>query len=195
GGARLMPILLFADLLTLTTNGGKNDASVRNHERFEQEQYENYLSRQAGDSKEERDNYTYFFTVQSNEDTDRLRTTGYPFPTEPNKSALGEGVYAWGTLAAAHLYRQNLISRYGESVIEKTIILAFRIKTNILNSLRQLDIDSLTNPEEWLSKYSKLWGGIPNHGLQYIIRGTGEAMRGAKEHFFHHTIFSFLKFF
>lgn len=41
-----------------------------------------------------------------------------------------------------------------------------------------------------MSQYSKLWGGTPNHGLEYIQRGTNMGT----EHFFDKSIIDLLKF-
>ncbi|WP_143091063.1 hypothetical protein [Thermoflexibacter ruber] len=175
--------MLFADLLTLTTNGGKNDASVRNHNEFYEQQKENNRRR-----IEEED--ILFYTVQNEANANRLRTTGYPFPSEPNKSDIGEGVYSWETYEEALSHKSHLENNRGVAGLE---IMVLGIKKGVFANLLQKDLTLLSdnNREIWHRRYAKTWGGVPNHGLQYIRR----ANRFGFEHYFHHSIFHLLKFY
>jgi hypothetical protein len=38
--------------------------------------------------------------------------------------------------------------------------------------LETVDVDSLNDPSAFMEKFRQLWGGTPNHGLDYITRGT-----------------------
>ncbi len=129
--------------------------------------------------------YISFFTVQGPADVARLYGDGLPWPTKTDRSGLGEGVYAW----ASHMYAE----RYLELRLKQIPVLEivrFRIYYADFRNLKKLRVDSLPDPEKWMSKYSKLWGGVPDHGLEYITRETAIG----REHFFHKSIFNKLKF-
>ena len=132
---------------------------------------------------------TTFHTVQGPEDAARLRGPGTPWPTAPSRAHLGPGVYSFGNRAEAEAYLARLSSR-GVPDLE---IVSFRVSNRKLASFRQLDIDALGDPaaDEWLERYSLLReNGVPNHGLQYIRRGTNFGV----EHFFHRSVFRHLRF-
>jgi len=124
-----------------------------------------------------------FFTVQSVEDAGRLLSGGTPWPIAPTRAALGEGVYAWGSEAEALAY----LSKLPQGGLQ---ILKFSIKESRLLKLRTIMVDALENPEGWMQKYSKLWGGTPNHGADYVVRGTAMG----NEHYFSSRIFPLLRF-
>ncbi|WP_428265996.1 SpvB/TcaC N-terminal domain-containing protein [Haliangium sp.] len=131
--------------------------------------------------------YRYFYTVQGPNDAARLRTTGTPWPTGPTEAHFGQGVYAWGseTEALQYLQRRSRIAPNLE-------VVEFRVKLSTLRKFRQLNVDSLRDPTQWLSSYSRLYPkGTPTHGLQYIRRGTGNS---GVEHYFHYSTFESLEF-
>jgi hypothetical protein len=69
-------------------------------------------------------------------------------------------------------------------------IIRFRVSNHRLRSFRQFNVDALPNPEAWMAQYSRLWGGTPEPGFQYIQRGTAIGV----EHFFDQSVFPHLKF-
>lgn len=129
--------------------------------------------------------YRSFYTVQGPVDIARLRDDGIPWPTETNRSGLGEGVYAWTNQSDAQQY----LAVRSRQVPDLKIV-TFWVSIEDLLDFKQLDVDSLPAPEEWMSRYSKIWGGVPDHGLEYIRRETSMG----KEHFFDQSIFDKLKF-
>jgi hypothetical protein len=131
------------------------------------------------------DAYTTFYTVQDAQDIARLRGTGEPWPTDPMRSGLGEGVYAWATSSEAEAYLA-LRSR----TVEGLRIVSFRVSNARLTAYRRLVVDSLPDADAWMERYSKVWGGVPDHGSEYIQRGT----RVGVEHFFDKSIFGDLEF-
>src|SRR6267142_4607019 len=56
-----------------------------------------------------------FYTVQNEASASRLQSGGIPWPTEPTKAHLGEGLYAWGSRSQAEAYQSRLESLYGVS--------------------------------------------------------------------------------
>jgi hypothetical protein len=76
-------------------------------------------------------------------------------------------------------------------------IVRFRVRNRRLARFRQLDVDGLANPGEWLLRHSLLWEGPGQpHGLHYIRRGVGFRESGppAVEHYFHRSVFRHLWF-
>lgn len=71
------------------------------------------------------------------------------------------------------------------------MILEARISQAILDKVKTLDLTKLSDEEatQWLSRYSQLYGGTPDHGFQHIIRGTQVGI----EHFFSKDIFRFFE--
>jgi hypothetical protein len=53
-----------------------------------------------------------------------------------------------------------------------------------------MNIDSLQDPEGFMSKYSQLWGGTPNHGYDWLMRGT----QFGTENFFSKSVYGLLRF-
>jgi len=128
-----------------------------------------------------------FYTVQGADDFARLRSGGAPWPAAANKAHLGEGVYAWGSRfeAAAYLDLEIMLKRDPTAAIR-----SFRVGKGALQRFRSLRVDSLADPEAWMTRYSRLWGGVPDHGLQYIQRGT----HMGPEHYFSSSVFGDLRF-
>ena len=134
--------------------------------------------------------YTEFFTVQDEADAERLRGPGEPWPTTPERAAVGEGVYAWAHRVEAEAYQAYLLLIEDEPL--QVEILKFRVHTTVLQSFRQVNVDAL-GPEGslvWMSRYSQLWDGTPDHDLEYVQRGTNFGV----EHFFHKSVFHLLHF-
>jgi hypothetical protein len=126
---------------------------------------------------------TVFYTVQNADDAHRLRTTGSPWPTAPLRAHLGPGVYAWRRLGDARDYLDHLARSQGILDLE---IVRFRVPNRRLRRLRQLDVDELPDPNEWLLRHSLLWHRLGEpHGLQYVRRGVGFRGEGptAIEHY------------
>jgi hypothetical protein len=137
---------------------------------------------------------TVFYTVQNADDAHRLRTTGSPWPTAPLRAHLGPGVYAWRRFNDARDYLHHLARSQGFLDLE---IVRFRVQNRRLVGFRQLNLDELPDPNEWLLRHSLLWGELGEpHGLQYIRRGAGFREEGppAVEYYFHRSVFRHLWF-
>ncbi|MGP3918661.1 RHS repeat domain-containing protein [Nonomuraea sp. 10N515B] len=126
-----------------------------------------------------------FYTVQGEKDESRLRSSGgEPWPTEPNKAHFGPGVYAWGSKEDAERYLALLSRRY-----KGLRIVSFSFRRSLFIKLKKARL-SPDNEEEFVAKYSSLYGeGLP-HDYDYISRGTG---MGQTEHFFSSRIYGLLK--
>lgn len=142
-----------------------------------------------------RRNATVFYTVQSHDSAERLRTRGTPWPTDPSRANLGPGVYSWKRREDAILYLRRKMAR-GEDVV----IVRFWVAHCFLRRFKCLDLAQLTDPQAWLSTHGALFTEdeqqpLP-HGKHYIQRPTG--LRGdgppAVEHYFQNTVFWFLWF-
>jgi hypothetical protein len=127
-----------------------------------------------------------FFTVQDIADAARLRSGGNPWPTSATRAALGQGVYSFGSQAEAAAYATELTA-HGVPSLQ---ILRLDVASRDLASFRSLDIDALEDPGAFMSKYSRLWGGDPTHGYDYLTRGTHFGV----EHFFSKSVAHMLKF-
>lgn len=128
-----------------------------------------------------------FYTVQDPTDIVRLRSTGYPWPSEPNRAHLGTGVYAWQHRSEADKYLAQLARH-----VPNLEVVAFRVPSFLLAMLPQLDVDKLHHPGEWMKRHSRLWNGLSEpHRFLYIRRGTGI---GFVEHYFHSSVFWLLWF-
>ena len=128
-----------------------------------------------------------FFTVQSEEDAARLVSGGGIWPTGPSRSHLGTGVYAWGSNAEASAYLTKLTSR---GITANLKIVQLEINSAKLSQLRSFIVpteDAAAN--EWLGKYSSLFGSGKPHGYQYIQRSAGMGT----EHYFSADIFNQFK--
>lgn len=128
---------------------------------------------------------TTFYTVQSADDVARLMSGGTPWPASASRAALGEGVYSFDNLASAESYAARLSSRGAQVQVK-----SFSVSDDALLSFRSANVDALENPEAFLSRYSKLFGGTPDHGLEYIQRGT----QFGTEHFFDKSVIHILQF-
>ena len=118
-------------------------------------------------------------------DAERIKGAGEPWPTDATRAALGEGVYAWDNLGDAEAY----LSTLGGDDLE---VVAFQVDMSLLQNQGQLSVDSLGTPgaDAWMERYSSLWGGTPDHGLQYITRNTAMGT----EHYFSKSIIQLLQF-
>ena len=128
-----------------------------------------------------------FYTVQNRQDTKRLLENGTPWPNSPSRAHFGEGVYAWGSLEDAEKYMSTLGDK-----CEDIQIIEFRISNFDFDRINKMDLtifsDELAN--EFLAKYSSLFGeGLP-HGYDFIRRAAGMT----DEYFFSKTIFDLLQF-
>jgi hypothetical protein len=135
-----------------------------------------------------RRNSTIFWTVQSAADAARLRESGEPWPSADTRAHLGEGVCAWDSRSPAQAYLDVLLTKGATNLG----ILTFRVSDRILRWFRRLDVDALGDPgaDEWLNRFSRLRGGVPDHGLHCICRGTQFGV----EYFFDRSVFRHLRF-
>lgn len=129
-----------------------------------------------------------FYTVQGAADAARLRAGGEPWPSEPAKAALGQGVYSWATLEEAEGYARILAAK-GADDLET---MSFTVSEQALAAMRTVNVDLLTEKEAelFMGKYSQLWGGVPDHNFDRIIRGTNLGV----EHFFSKSVRRLLNF-
>jgi len=129
-----------------------------------------------------------FYTVQNAEDGARLLNDGTPWPTEPHKANLGEGVYSWDNLEDAENY---LKLKKRRTDVELNIY-EFKVANKDLAKMKSLDMTKLPDDEvdAFLDIHAKLNGGTPNHGLEYIRRATNIGV----ENYFHSSVFKYLKF-
>jgi hypothetical protein len=130
-----------------------------------------------------RNNSTIFYSVQSADDAARLSNGGKPWPTEPTKANLGEGLYTWGNKSDAAWYQGKINDRGGE-----VGILPFRISNEELKNFKTLDLPSLSPDarSQWVDLHSRIYGkGLP-HNNQYVINETGS---GKIEHYFQKDVF------
>jgi hypothetical protein len=132
------------------------------------------------------DGESIFYTVQSKEDAARLRGSGEPWPEEADRAHLGAGVYAWKYLEEA----KNYLNSPALSEVDDLEILMFGIKNTELNAFSRFDVDSDQDPDAWLDRYSLLRGGNPDHGYEYVTRGTQIGV----EHYFSKSVFYHLHF-
>jgi RHS repeat-associated protein len=113
-----------------------------------------------------------FYSVQDQRNAARLASGGQPWPTGLQRSNLGEGLYAWGERSQAQAYLDFLQAPQrgytGLSIVEA------RIKATDYNSLRTLDLRTMSDPDidAWMDKYSLYGQGLP-HDYQHVIRQTG----------------------
>ena len=128
-----------------------------------------------------------FYTVQNSADAKRLLSDGLPWPTDPHRANLGDGVYAWSSKEDAINYF-NIKSKRTDDLQ----ILEFEVLQTDLNKMRQLDLTKMSDDEvnTFLDSYARLNGGTPNHGYDYIQRMTGLGI----ENYFNKSVFGKLKF-
>ena len=134
--------------------------------------------------------------VQNQEDVSRLWREGTPFPTVDTRAHFGPGVYAWSRLTDAEEYH-TLRQR---KVVEALQIIEFRVWNYCLRRFRQLDVNSIPEPEidAWINRHSLLGEGpFEPHGYQYLKRAVGfrEVGDPAVEHYFHSSVFAHLWFY
>ncbi len=122
-----------------------------------------------------------FYTVQTSDDALRLITGGSPFPTAPEHSALGEGLYAWGTRADAERYME-----FRSLQVDGLGIYEFGMNADDYARLSRFNVDDAADPTAWMEQHSKLWaedGYLPS-GYQQITRGANrESGYGAEVYF------------
>jgi hypothetical protein len=118
----------------------------------------------------------------------RLFNDGTPWPIEPHKANLGEGVYSWDNFVDA----QNYLKLKQRRTDVDLNIYEFRVFNDDLANMKSLDMTKLSDDEivAFLNNYAKLNGGTPNHGLEYIRRGTNIGV----ENYFDSSVFKYLKF-
>ena len=112
-----------------------------------------------------------FYTVQNEANASRLLSGGAPWPTSATKAHLGEGLYTWGTRAQAEAHLAALEGR-GASGLR---IMQASIPESQYQALRSIDLRDLSDEAAgaWLGEHSSLFGqGLP-HGLDHVIRNTG----------------------
>jgi hypothetical protein len=126
-----------------------------------------------------------FYSVLSPEDHARILAGGEPWPSEPHRAALGEGVYAWGTREEAEDYLNRLSGR-----VPDLKIVEFSVDEATLASFKQVDVDSLHDPDAWMQQHSKLWGGTPDPSIEYARRQTAIG----QEHYFNKSVFNKLSY-
>lgn len=128
-----------------------------------------------------------FFLVQNSQGASRLLNGGAPWPTAPNKSNLGEGLYVWNNLDDALAYFSKLQAGGAQNLL----MLEARISQSALSKLRTMDLTKVSDDEAnvWLDRFAKLNGGIPNHGYERVIRGAGLA----DENYFSKDVFNLFK--
>jgi len=129
-----------------------------------------------------------FYTVQNATDAARLKGSGEPWPTDPTRSALGEGVYAWGDSETAGLYKAAKEATSQESLET----MQFSVDNAKLSQYNQVNLTTLSDNEQnaFLEQQSKLYGGTPDTSIDYIQRGT----KYGTEHYFNKTVFNDLDF-
>jgi hypothetical protein len=79
-----------------------------------------------------RKNSRVFYTVQSEEDERRLRGDGTPWPTDPTRAHLGEGIYSWDSRKPAEMYkrspkRSSIICDLGDSSDQMASTFKYRL--------------------------------------------------------------------
>jgi RHS repeat-associated protein len=126
-----------------------------------------------------------FYSVLSPEDAARLRAGGEPWPDEPHRAALGEGVYAWGSEEEAQNYMNRLSGR-----VPNLETVEFSVDDANLASFKQVDVDAHADPEGWMQEHSKLWGGTPDPSIEYVRRQTAIG----QEHYFNKSVRNKLNF-
>jgi hypothetical protein len=128
--------------------------------------------RQAGGTAATRS----FYSVQTTDTALDWVAGTSKWPTSPTRSALGEGIYSFANKADAQAYMTKLTSA-GASDLR---VLKLTMSEKDFAGLSKLNVDALADPEAWMMQNSKLWGGTPTHGMQYIQRGGANMA----EHYF-----------
>lgn len=118
-----------------------------------------------------------FFTVQGEDDVARLFAGGNPWPKEPTRAHLGEGLYTWGTKTEAEGYLAGKLARNPNS---KLSILQVSIPKAEFKKLNKYIIPENSTGDMFLKKYSSLYGEGSPHGFDYIRGNTNKGY----EHYF-----------
>lgn len=112
-----------------------------------------------------------FYTVQNEANAARLLSGGTPWPVSASRAHLGEGLYTWGSRSQAEAYMSLLEGRgvSGLRIMEATIPEAQ------YNALRAMDLRGIGDDaaNAWLGRHSLLFGEGAPHGLNLVIRDTG----------------------
>jgi hypothetical protein len=89
--------------------------------------------------------------------------------TAENKAHLGPGVYCWDNEAAARRYARN---KPGAK------IMTFTVDADTLAPFRTADMRTMSRQEaeDFMNRYSVLWGGHAGHGTDCIIQAGEEPM-------------------
>jgi len=126
--------------------------------------------------------------VQNSEDGARFLNDGTPWPTEPHKANLDEGVYSWDNFEDA----QNYLKLKQRRTNVDLNIYEFKVSNENLAKMKNLDMTKLSDDaiDAFFNNHAKLNGGNPNHGLEYIRRGTNIGV----ENYFHSSVFKYLNF-
>lgn len=133
-----------------------------------------------------------FYTVQGPDDVARLHGSGKPWPTEPHRSALGEGVYSLESREAAEAYLARRRATLAESGLHPDLsIQRLQVANYQLARMRTLNIGSKPNPTAFIKSHSRLYGGSGVSGYAHVIRGAGDF---GVEHFFSKEAFARLRF-
>lgn len=142
------------------------------------------LNKYGTEDTDTNDEYLYFYSVQNKNDSERLTTTGTPWPTGGNRANLGDGVYAWGNLYDA----ENYLARKSKRTNEDLYILKVTIKKSDFEILNKLDMTSWDDikKNDWFDKYAVLYGGTPTYEYDYIKNNTHLGI----ENYFSKYIFS-----
>ena len=109
----------------------------------------------------------------------------------------GEGVDGFGSKSEATAYLTKLQSHVAEGLE----IYSFSIRNSTLRGLSSFNVNALSDSaaESWMNSNFRPWGGTPNHGFQWVQRGTGNigttaSPRFGTENFFHHSVIPRIKF-
>lgn len=113
-----------------------------------------------------------FYSVQNLDDIARLKAGGLPWPSAPNKSEFGLGLYAWSSKKTANAYMQHLQNIFPEANLS---VVSFSINRFSLMGLRKVNL--LTAPEKFVERFvaqhSKIHGAGRPHNYQHVIAPTG----------------------
>jgi hypothetical protein len=112
-----------------------------------------------------------FYTVQNEANVARLLSGGTPWPASASRAHLGEGLYTWGSRSQAEAYMSLLEGRG----VEGLRIIEASISEAQYHALRALDLRGLGDDaaSAWLGRHSLLFGEGAPHGLDHVIRDTG----------------------
>ena len=124
-----------------------------------------------------------FFSVQGSRGFARMFSGGTPWPNISNKAHLGIGLYLWESATDAKNY-QKIFN--GRNISTK--ILNFDISLSKLKKLKTMDLTKLSDLEvdNFLGKYSSLYGEGLSHNFDRVMRKTGNF---GVENYFHKSTF------